>query len=256
MMTKKIILLILVLLYLQTNHVSSNEVENHLVAEIDDPTIQIGSNFFGGELLVFGAISGTDLSYSDIIIRVIGKKEIASVRAKNRRYGIWINDRETLVSNIPNFYSVYSNRNINRIADSDLLIENEIGIKNIKLLTYKKDENIEDIFDIVRDKNRENKLYAENFTGVRIIKDKLFRAAIELPMGIKEGQYEVAIFFFRDKELIDSDISNVFVSKTLAGKYIYTQANERPLMYGIIAVFIAWFAGLLIAGITGITRTT
>ena len=218
--------------------------------------IQIGSNFFGGELLVFGAISGTDLSYSDIIIRVIGKKEIASVRAKNRRYGIWINDRETLVSNIPNFYSVYSNRNINRIADSDLLIENEIGIKNIKLLTYKKDENIEDIFDIVRDKNRENKLYAENFTGVRIIKDKLFRAAIELPMGIKEGQYEVAIFFFRDKELIDSDISNVFVSKTLAGKYIYTQANERPLMYGIIAVFIAWFAGLLIAGITGITRTT
>ena len=37
---------------------------------------------------------------------------------------------------------------------------------------------------------------------------------------------------------------------TLAGKYIYTQANERPLLYGIICVVIAWIAGLSVAGLS------
>ena len=49
---------------------------------------------------------------------------------------------------------------------------------------------------------------------------------------------------------MDRDTSRVFVNKTLAGKYIYTQANERPLLYGIICVVIAWIAGLLVAGLS------
>ncbi len=50
--------------------------------------------------------------------------------------------------------------------------------------------------------------------------------------------------------LIDKDISKVFVNKTLAGKYIHTQANDRPILYGIICVVIAWIAGLLVAGLS------
>ena len=49
---------------------------------------------------------------------------------------------------------------------------------------------------------------------------------------------------------MDRDTSRVFVNKTLAGKYIYTQANERPLLYGIICVVIAWIAGLSVAGLS------
>ena len=90
----------------------------------------------------------------------------------------------------------------------------------------------------------------EKYTGVRIIGDKLFRASVELPKDINEGTYEVSIYFFEDQKLIDKDVSSVFVNKTLAGKYIYTQANERPLLYGIICVIIAWIAGLLVAGLS------
>ena len=56
--------------------------ENDLVTQIDDPHIQIGSNFFGEELLVFGAMSGQDLSKSDIIIKVEGVSKSLSVREK------------------------------------------------------------------------------------------------------------------------------------------------------------------------------
>ena len=85
---------------------------------------------------------------------------------------------------------------------------------------------------------------------IYLIGDKLFRASVELPKDINEGTYEVSIYFFEDQELIDRDVSSVFVNKTLAGKYIYTQANERPLLYGIICVIIAWIAGLLVAGLS------
>ena len=43
--------------------------ENDLVTQIDDPHIQIGSNFFGEELLVFGAMSGQINTESGLMIQ-------------------------------------------------------------------------------------------------------------------------------------------------------------------------------------------
>jgi len=203
--------------------------ENDLVTQIDDPHIQIGSNFFGEELLVFGAMSGQDLSKSDIIIKVEGKPKSLSVREKVNKYGIWINDSEMLIDNIPSFYAIYSNRNINRIASESLLKEQRIGISSL---------------------NFDSEFVTEKSTGIRIIGDRLFRSSIELPQDIKEGTYEVSIYFFEDQQLVDNDVSNVFVNKTQSGKFIYNQANENPLLYGVFSVLIAWAAGLIVAGVS------
>ncbi|MDG2187589.1 MAG: TIGR02186 family protein [Hyphomicrobiales bacterium] len=250
---KKITIYLISIFIIIMQYSFSNATERNLITQIDDPHIQIGSNFFGGELLVFGAISGRDLLNSDIIIKVEGKEKKATIREKIKKYGIWINDKATLVEGIPNFYAVHSNRNINRIIDKEFLVQEEIGVQNIKFKSQIDSGQLEYIYDAIKKKNKENSIFTENFTGIRIIGNKLFRSSIQLPMDIKEGTYEVSIFFFEDQVLIDSDISNIFVNKTLAGKYIYTQANEKPLLYGIIAVIIAWFAGLIIVGLARVT---
>ena len=224
--------------------------ENDLVTQIDDPHIQIGSNFFGEELLVFGAMSGQDLSKSDIIIKVEGKPKSLSVREKVNKYGIWINDSEMLIDNIPSFYAIYSNRNINRIASESLLKEQRIGISSLNFDSDFDTEKSKIINQAIIKKNREKGIFAEKFTGIRIIGDKLFRSSIELPQDIKEGTYEVSIYFFEDQQLVDNDVSNVFVNKTQSGKFIYNQANENPLLYGVFSVLIAWAAGLIVAGIS------
>ncbi len=224
--------------------------ENDLVTQIDDPHIQIGSNFFGEELLVFGAMSGQDLSKSDIIIKVEGKPKSLSFREKINKYGIWINDTEMLIGNIPSFYAIYSNRNINRIAPESLLKEQRIGISSLNFESDFDTEKSKIINQAIIKKNREKGIFIEKFTGIRIIGDRLFRASIELPQDIKEGTYEVSIYFFEDQQLVDNDVSDVFVNKTQSGKFIYNQANENPLLYGIFSVLIAWAAGLIVAGIS------
>ena len=224
--------------------------ENDLVTQIDDPHIQIGSNFFGEELLVFGAMSGQDLSKSDIIIKVEGKPKSLSIREKVNKYGIWINDSEILIDNIPSFYAIYSNRNINRIASEKLLKEQRIGISSLNFESDFGTEKSKIINQAIIKKNKEKGIFTEKFTGIRIIGDKLFRSSIELPQDIKEGTYEVSIYFFEDQQLVDNDVSNVFVNKTQSGKFIYNQANENPLLYGLFSVLIAWAAGLIVAGIS------
>ena len=226
-----------------------NEVESDLVVQLDDPHIQIGSNFFGEELLIFGAFNNSDLSKSDIIIKVRGASKTISVRRKAKKYGIWMNSQNTVVDNVPSYYAIYSNRNIQRITDKDFLKENQIGLEYLEFKSNKKN-NTSDIYREIIKKNKEGGIFTEKYTGVRIIGNKLFRASVQLPKDINEGSYEVSIYFFDDQKLVDRDISKVFVNKTLAGKYIYTQAKERPLLYGIICVVIAWIAGLLVAGLS------
>lgn len=224
--------------------------ENDLVTQIDDPHIQIGSNFFGEELLVFGAMSGQDLSKSDIIIKVEGASKSLSVREKKNKYGIWINDAEMVIDNIPSFYAIYSNRNIRRITSESLLKEQLIGISNLNFKGDFDSDRSKIIDQAIIKKNKEKGIFIEKFTGIRIIGDRLFRSSIELPQDIKEGTYEVSIYFFEDQQLVDKDTSNVFVNKTQSGKFIYNQANENPLLYGVFSVLIAWAAGLLVAGIS------
>ena len=246
----KIFLFVLVCIsFPHVNYATTHQVEADLVVQLDDPHIQIGSNFFGEELLIFGAFNNSDLSKSDIIVKVTGTRKSVSVRGKVKKYGIWVNSDNTLVDSVPGYYAIYSNRNIERIASKNFLEENQIGLKYIKF-TAGKQNQLQNIYREIIKKNKEDGIFIEKYTGVRIIGDKLFRASVELPKDINEGTYEVSIYFFEDQELIDRDVSSVFVNKTLAGKYIYTQANERPLLYGIICVIIAWIAGLLVAGLS------
>ena len=171
------------------------------------------------------------------------------MREKVKKYGIWVNSDDTIIDNVPSYYAIYSNRNIQRITAQDFLKENQIGLNYLKFISNEKNQTPGIYKEIIK-KNKEEGIFIEKYTGVRIVGDKLFRASVQLPKDINEGSYDVTIYFFDDQKLVDRDTSRVFVNKTLAGKYIYTQANERPLLYGIICVVIAWIAGLSVAGLS------
>ena len=131
-----------------------------------------------------------------------------------------------------------------------LLKEQRIGISSLNFDSDFDTEKSKIINQAIIKKNREKGIFTEKFTGIRIIGDRLFRSSIELPQDIKEGTYEVSIYFFEDQQLVDNDVSNVFVNKTQSGKFIYNQANENPLLYGVFSVLIAWAAGLIVAGVS------
>ena len=86
-------------------------------------------------------ISIIALSKSDIIIKVRGASKSISVRQKAKKYGIWMNSQNTVVDNVPSYYAIYSNRNIQRITAKDFLKENQIGLEYLEFKSNNTNEN-------------------------------------------------------------------------------------------------------------------
>ena len=101
-MMKKFFLYTFLIFIIQIHYSYADKTERSLITQIDDPHIQIGSNFFGGKLLVFGSISGRDLLKSDIIIKVQGKEKKSLIREKIKKYGNWINNTARWIKSLYN----------------------------------------------------------------------------------------------------------------------------------------------------------
>ena len=235
-------LLILGLFFLTIPGAQSDD----LISDISDKIISIESSFTGKDLLLYGAIDAKIETKSDIIITVMGSESPLIVRKKDRKYAMWINDNSYEYSNVPFYYSVYSNRPLENILDKKQMIENKIGINNISFVTRSKIKNEDidsDFYEAILRHKKIDKLFIENFNGVKIKNNKLYKSNIYLPAGIKEGRLKVKIFLIRDGHIINTDHMNIYMRKTGIGKTVYDLANKDPLIYGIISVLFAWLLG-------------
>ena len=234
--------LILGLLFSMATEVHSDE----LISDISDKNISIESQFNGKELLLYGSIETQGKIQSDIVITVIGADHPLSVRKKDRKYAMWINDYSYNYSNVPFYYSVYSNRPLENILDAKQMKENRIGVNNLSFINRSElrseDEKL-DFFEAILRHKKADRLFSEDTNGVTIKNNKLYKSKIYLPPGIKEGRLMVNIFLIRDGNIINIDYLNIYLNKRGAGKIVYDIAHKKPLIYGIISVLFALLLG-------------
>ena len=86
-------------------------------------------------------------------------------------------------------------------------------------------------------------LYRTYTGAVEVSEETLFRTGIGLPSNLVEGDYRTRIFLTRDRRVIDVYETTIDVSKVGLERWIYTLAHERPLVYGLLSLFIAIAAG-------------
>ena len=77
--------------------------------------IAITSDFHGADLTIFGALSNTDqlllaIGQYDVVVVLEGPREDATVRRKERVFGIWVNTRSMTFEAVPHSYSMSSSR--------------------------------------------------------------------------------------------------------------------------------------------------
>ena len=75
--------------------------------------IAITSDFHGADLTIFGALSNTDqlllaVGQYDVVVVLEGPREDATVRKKERVFGIWVNTRSMTFEAVPHSYSMSS----------------------------------------------------------------------------------------------------------------------------------------------------
>lgn len=206
-----------------------------LVADLSDTKIEITTNFSGTRLLLFGSIDGP----GDIVVVVRGPDVREVVRKKRRVGGIWVNGAALIFENAPGYYYVAASRALNDVASAQTLRDHSIGYDSFELL------HSGEYRDALIRLQESRSLYVNQQSEVRLINDRLFRADLSFPSSVPTGPYRAVVHLFRDGYHISSYAKQLHVTKVGVEAALFNFAYTNSVVYGIIAVVIALFAGWL-----------
>ena len=211
-----------------------------VIADLAVRQIEIDSGFKGTDILLFGARNDP----GDIVVVVRGPEKTYTVRKKQRTLGVWVNKKQMVMRNVNGFYVVASNRPLEEIHNDYLLSTLNIGTGEESLpdinLPRPEDVEFEDAF---LKKQRDDNLYVPSVQEISLMGDTLFRTVIRFPENIMRGTYTAEIYLFSDGQLSGIQSTPIIVSKKGFDAFVYDFAYKYPLIYGILAVGIALFAG-------------
>lgn len=223
--------------------------------DVSTRSVAVTSAFTGTEIIVFGAISGTRKELAaanayDIVIIVEGTYTPLTARRKSNVGGLWINTRSMQFESVPSYYAIASTQPVDNIAVRRILRDNQIGFDHVLMRPSAKQRHAIGPNElaafrksVTRLKQKE-RLYIAEDTGVEFIGDSLFRSEIRLPANVPVGPLATRVYLFNNGELLAKSGSMVTMQRQGFERFIHDLAFERPLLYGLMTVFLAAFAGL------------
>jgi len=220
-----------------------------IVAGLSQNRVAVTANFDGSEILIFGAIKREEPIRGDaplsVIIAVSGPDMPITVRRKSKRAGIWVNTAAVEVDRAPSFYAVASSGPMHDVLKDIEDLRHKITIRR-SIRSVGAPQTISDAPSfteaLIRIRER-NGLYLLNESSVELRDQTLFRTSVALPANLVEGVYTTRMFLTRDGRVVSSYATAIDVNKVGLERWIYNLAHERPLIYGVLSLFIAIFAG-------------
>ena len=236
---------ILVLLLAFAVPAQSEEV----VAGLSQNRVAITANFDGSEILIFGAVKrdapppGTEPL--QVIVTVAGPSEPVTVRRKDWRLGIWVNVESVEIDTAPTFYSIATTAPFEDVISSEEDQRYNVSIPQaIHSVTTPENLKNATLFAeaLIRIRTASD-LYQLKPETVQLDEDTLFRTSVALPSNLTEGLYTARIFLTRAGQVIDVFETKIDVSKVGLERWLFNLAHEKPLIYGLMSLFIAIAAG-------------
>jgi uncharacterized protein (TIGR02186 family) len=213
-----------------------------LVADLDNHLVAITAGFTGTDILVFGSIDGGD---GEIVVVVHGPKQDIIARKKERVAGIWINTEAQVFEGVPAFYHVATTAGAPLDLPGSALRRHQIGVDNIRIRALEDGDP-----DAVE--SRETAVIRHTLTVGQSSADpglverrggRLFRTEILLPTNVPVGTYTIETLLVRNGQVVGAQTTPLFVNKEGFGAQVYRMAHLYPMIYGLVAIFIAAFAG-------------
>jgi uncharacterized protein (TIGR02186 family) len=215
-----------------------------IIAALDDHLVAIDTGFSGSKVLLFG----TREADGDVIVIVRGPSRKEIVRKQDRIMGVWANRQSVSFTDTPSFYNIAASKNISDLVSEEIAQQLELGPEHLNsyLAPESKSVSAEErklYWDaLLRNKKRDG-LYSNEYASVQFLGKNLFRTDFLLPSNIPIGTYLVYVYLVKDKKVVNSQITPLFVSKTGLEAGIYDFAQRHSFSYGMIAVIIALIAG-------------
>ncbi|GGE37467.1 TIGR02186 family protein [Actibacterium pelagium] len=219
-----------------------------VVAGLSQTDVAITTTFKGSEILIFGAVKRDKPAPEDkldVIITVSSHLTPVLVRKKERKLGIWVNAESAEIDFAPTFYAIRSTAPLNEILSPAADLQHSISVpRAIRAHDAQpsggtRDPFVEAVIRIRTDQGA----YQVQEESIELTEDTLFRANVELPSNLTEGDYRTRIFLLRNNQVIDAYETTLDVRKVGLERWIYNLAHEHSLIYGLLSLIIAIAAG-------------
>lgn len=226
-----------------------------LIVTLSRPAIAVRSNFAGSQIVIFGGIERDGATVArrgyDIVITIRGPASDTTVRRKDRVMGLWVNRSVQTYSDLPGYYALLSNRPIAEITSPTLQAALGLGARTLvgddTLAGDAGDGSISiSSFDAALLAQRAVEgLYIAIPEGVAFLGRNLFRGTAILPANVPIGRYDVTVHLFSGGALLTSEAVDFVVRKAGFEQTVTAVARERPFLYGLSTVALAFFTGWL-----------
>lgn len=223
-----------------------------LVASLSAPRVEISSNFAGAEISVFGVIERDAQTIArrggyQVAVTIAGPADEVVLRKKERVAGIWISGTAQRFTDVPSFYAVQSTENLHEIAPPVLARALKLGLLYVGH-GGKPRGSIgarEPYREALVELKRQQGLYVEREDAVTFLTPNFFRTTASFPAAVPDGLYTVQVYLFADQAYLASTSLDLVVAKSGFEQRMYVFAQEDSLLYGVVVVLIAVFAGWL-----------
>ncbi|MDP0928055.1 TIGR02186 family protein [Paracoccus onubensis] len=219
-----------------------------VVAGLSQDSVGITARYDRMDILIYGAIKREAPIPSgslDVIVTVEAPSRPLTIWRKERKAGIWINSEKVEIGAAPGFYAVASSAPLDEILQPDWDRRYRISLP-LALRAYAGQIAVKDAVPFTEALIRireSNGLYRLDEGAVKLVDQTLFRADVRLPANLIEGDYKTRIFLLRDGKVIDVYRAPIEVRKVGLERWLYRLAFDQPLVYGLMSLAVAVFAG-------------
>lgn len=241
------ILLTISLFLLAVNGATAQEP---LQATISPQNLGIGAFYDGGRVVIKGELPAD----ADAVVRVQGEQQDIHLKQKGKALGLlWMNLGTVTIEHAPTVYLLYAPANFPQSlgANPEAAPAWKLSLsalrERIKILPEDADKNV--LFkEFVKLKKTEG-LYQVRDDAIRYLNtsghSKAFEVRVTIPARMLPGQYTVEVYAVKDGKIIAQTQQDLKVQMVGFPAFLSVLAFQHGGMYGLLAIFVALFAGLL-----------
>ena len=238
-------LALLALLALAAPTPAQDTAPERIVAGLSQSRVAITADFAGSKIMIYGAIAreapAPDTGPMAVLVTVEGPGQKIVVRRKERHFGIWLNTEKVVVQDVPSFYAAASTQTFGETLNLTDDLRHGITLNHL-FSAEPGGENVAHVAAILRIRKNADHFRQVDY-GVMLSEDTLFRADVDLPADLIEGDYLVRIFLTRAGTVVDSFERSIHVRKAGLERFFYRMAQDQPLRYGFLSLIVAVVAG-------------
>ena len=192
-------------------------------------------------------IKGRHTDLNELILIVSGPLASYEISKREQTYGLWVSQNKFSLPAEYSYYYISSSKPVHTITSHELIEFLTLDLKH-KKCSFEEEisEEMEDDYceQFVKYMQRRG-LYAGIVHSLDLSVDGSFSALLELPAGVPNGNYTVALYSLDDNGDMTEDTYTYFTveSSDFYGM-IRSFALNSPFLYAMVSIVIAIFFGL------------